>query len=251
MGTTAGLADERRVLLKIGGACGILGGLSVLVLTLIHGDVAADTQSALRSVGARVDWQFMYLAFILGTMLWVGAFVALADSIADSAGRALARMGTASAVVGAAVGVVDYAIDGYSFKVLAERWVSAPAAERAELERIGDALILILGGTFNGYVALLYGLPFVLCGLAVALGRTYPAWLGWVGAAAGAGCLVAGTTGFLSANVVPPVLQFAVFMCGTNLWLAVMGIMMWRRASADPESANEAVTRRPTGTPRT
>jgi hypothetical protein len=73
------------------------------------------------------------------------------------------------------------------------------------------------------------GLPYVLLGAAVVLGRGYPRWLGWIAVAAGSGALLAGTTRFLGFELVPYPLLYGGFVIPLSLWLAAMGIFMWRR----------------------
>jgi hypothetical protein len=75
------------------------------------------------------------------------------------------------------------------------------------------------------------GTPTVpYAGPAVALGRGYPRWLGWVATAAGAGALVTGTTLFLGVNLMPFPLLYGGFVIPLTIWLTVMGLLMWRRA---------------------
>ena len=78
------------------------------------------------------------------------------------------------------------------------------------------------------------GLPFVLFGLSVAFSRAYPAWLGWVGAAAGAGAFVTGVTRFVQLELVPDPVLFGVFGLGVSLWMAARGALMWKRAGKLP-----------------
>lgn len=225
-------ASARITLLKVGSLCGVLGGPGFFVLGLAHGDLPADPESVLRYVASRPGWQAVHLGDAICALLWVGAFAALAASISRGAAGALGRLAVASIIVGAAVAIVDFSIDGYALRALAEAWTAAPEARSEELVRATETLLLVLSGTFCVYVSFLFGLPFVLGGLAVALSRSYPAWLGWVGACAGMGSLVAGMAFFLDVGFVPDVLVFALFLPVVNLWLAVMGVLMWRRANA-------------------
>lgn len=233
------MPDERRALLRTGAVCGVLGGPGFFVLGFTHGDLPAGAEDALRYVAERPDWQAVHLGAVICALLWVAAFVALAASVSHGAAGALGRLAVASIAVGAAVAVVDFSVDGYALRALAEAWASAPAAQKGELVGSGETLLLILSGTFCMYVSFLFGLPFLLGGLAVAFSRTYPAWLGWAGAVAGTGSLVSGMAFFLDAGIVPDVLVFALFLPVVNLWLAVMGVLMWRRASVEATDAAE------------
>jgi hypothetical protein len=95
--------------------------------------------------------------------------------------------------------------------------------------RMAEIMLSITGGLFHSFVAWMLGLPYVLLGLAIALGLGYPRWLGWVAVVAGIGALLAGTTRFLDIDLVPYPLLYGGFVLPLNIWLAVMGVLMWRR----------------------
>jgi hypothetical protein len=94
---------------------------------------------------------------------------------------------------------------------------------------MAEVMLAITGGLFHSFVAWMLGLPYVLLGAAVVLGRGYPRWLGWIAVAAGSGALLAGTTRFLGFELVPYPLLYGGFVIPLSLWLAAMGIFMWRR----------------------
>jgi hypothetical protein len=139
-------------------------------------------------------------------------------------------MAVLAVVIGAAVFLVDYSIDGYELKNVADAWEAASASEKDDKLLVAEAMFGILGGTFRSFIAWLYGLPYLLLGLAVALSDEYPRWLGWVAAVGGVGAVVAGTALFLDVPLVPFPLLFGGFVIPLNTWLAVIGLLMWRRA---------------------
>lgn len=81
-------------------------------------------------------------------------------------------------LVGAAVFVVDFSIDGFAGQALADAWAAASPSGRADLVRAAGTVFTALGGTSLTSIAVLWGLPLVLFGRAVAL-EGYPSWLGW------------------------------------------------------------------------
>ena len=87
----------------------------------------------------------------------------------------------------------------------------------------GDLLLRILDGTWAGVITLFHGAPFVLVGLAVALSRLYPAWLGWIGFIGGAGSLVIGIAMFLGLAPAGLAVTFAVVL---SLFMVVLGWLM-------------------------
>ena len=88
---------------------------------------------------------------------------------------------------------------------------------------INETINFALAGLFNFSFA---GAPFLLFGLAVAIGWAYPRWLGWVAAFAGVGSIAAGlvqaftgepTTASLVLTIIGPTV--------ISLWLLVMGVL--------------------------
>jgi hypothetical protein len=85
----------------------------------------------------------------------------------------------------------------------------------------------LLRGCFH----LVNGTTLLVLGLAIAFGRSYPRWLGWVGAVSGlgflAGGIVAAHTGFspLAGTILlGPTVLGAIFLIGA-------AVCMWRRSS--------------------
>lgn len=208
----------------------MLGGLGYFITLLLHGDLPdRTTEIALDHIAGREEWRALKLALIISVLMWVGAFIALASSLLHGLSWLLSRLAVACVVIGATLTIVEYSIIGYEMKSIADAWQAATGPEKADKILVAEALFGITGGLFRSWIAWLYGLPFLLMGLAVALGRGYPRWLGWVATVAGSGALVTGTTMFLGVNFVPFPLLYGGFVIPLSLWLAVMGLLMWRR----------------------
>jgi hypothetical protein len=223
-----------RALLRIGGVCAIVGSVVSVAAGAGFGNrtVGADTESVLRFIAARPAWYWplVYLGFILGALLWVGAFIALASSLTQGIGWALGRLSVASIIIGATLHILDGSISGFGLAALAHAWATAPAPEQANLLRDGDLLLRILGGTWASVITFFHGVPFILLGLAVALDHRYPAWLGWIGVVGGLGSVVFGVVMFLGT----PGMVYVAFAIVVSIWMVIMGILMWQRASRVP-----------------
>lgn len=228
-----GKTQREQTLLRIGAVCAILGAVVSVAAGAGFGNVTNElgTEDVLRHVSSLPDWYWptVYLGFILGALLWVGALDALAISLPQGASRALGRLGVAGVIVGATVHVVDSSMSGFGLVHVADAWAAASGSEKAILLHNGDALLMVLGGTWAGVLGLFHGAPFVLFGLAAALDRSYPVWLGPFGVVGGLGSLFCGVTMFLGMNLVPEWF-FIVFALVVSLWMVVMGVLMWRRA---------------------
>ncbi|MGH8071556.1 MAG: hypothetical protein ACRERE_41255 [Candidatus Entotheonellia bacterium] len=125
--------------------------------------------------------------------------------------------------------MVEYAIIGHAFREVADAWLAATVTDREVHLRMAEVTLAITGGLFHSFVAWMLGLPYVLLGAAVVLGSSYPRWLGWVAVVAGSGALLAGTARFLGIGLVPYPLLYGGCVIPLSIWLAAMGVLMWRR----------------------
>lgn len=222
---------QDRQALQVGGVLAIVGGLGYFITLLLHGDLPDQTtEIALEHIAGRPEWRLLKLALIASVLCWIGAFTALARSLSGGLSGLLARYAVSSATIGIAIVMVEYAIIGHALKDVADAWLAAPAPEAQVQLRMAEVMLAITGGLFHSFVAWMLGLPYVLLGTAIVLGRGYPRWLGWVAVVAGSGALLAGTTRFLGVNLVPYPLLYGGFVLPLNVWLAAIGVLMWRRA---------------------
>ena len=224
-----------RLLLKLGGAAAVVGTvLQVAAGSSQSALLGGTAEVALASLAGQPAWLWptIYLGFIFGALLWVGGLVALASTVTDGAAWALGRLAVAAVFVGATLHAVDGSLNAGGLTSLAAAWAAAPEGERAALVQNGDLLLRILDGTWAGVIILFHGVPFVLAGLAVAQSRRYPAWLGWVGVAGGAGSVVVGMAMFYGLLGAGPAVPFAVVL---SLFMVVLGGMMWSGAGAGRE----------------
>lgn len=237
--------EREQTLLRIGAVCAIFGAVVSVAAGAGFGNATNElgTEDVLRHVSSLPDWYWptVYLGFIFGALLWVGALDALASSLPGGASKALGRLGVAGAIVGASVHVVDSSISGFGLAHVAEAWAAASGPEKATLLQNGDALLVVLGGTWAAVLGLFHGVPFVLFGLAAALDRGYPTWLGPFGAAGGLGSLYCGVTTFLGVSLVPEWL-FIAFALVVSLWMVLVGVLMWRRAQEGVAGRAGAIT---------
>src|SRR5262245_35453312 len=126
-----GVAD-RGELGRTAAACLVLGSLAVFGFRIAHGDLPTETDAAaLAYVAARPLYPVVHLGDWLGVLVWTAGLVALAGSLTHPTARAIGRLGAASALLGAAIHVTEFSVDGYALPVLAGQWAAAPAAERA------------------------------------------------------------------------------------------------------------------------
>jgi hypothetical protein len=217
-------------LLKVGAVCLILGSLGVFGFRIAHGDLPTDTGAAsLAYVTSQPFYPYVHVGDWLSVLVWTVGLVALSGSLTRRDAWAIGRLGAASALVGAAVHVTEFSIDGYALPTLANAWAIAGPSERADLEYGARLVLVALGGPSVSALVILWGSTLVLFGLAVRK-EGYSAALGWTGVVVGAAVFVLGMIQYLKPNVVVPgVLFYGGGTIASQLWTLVLGLAMWRR----------------------
>ena len=228
----------RRLGLKIGAASVILGGLVVFVARAAHGDLPTDTgANALSYVADFPIYHIAHLAANLGVLLWAAGFYALSSSLSDRTARAVGRVASAAVLIGAAVYIVDFSIDGYALSSFANLWVDASPAERGLLAFGAEVVKTALGGISLSSLLILWGVAPMLYGVA-ARREGYPRWLSWSGVTIGATMFATAVAQFVvSTNQTEETTLGLVVYAGLPLlallWSMVLGAVMWRRTPVD------------------
>jgi hypothetical protein len=224
-----------RALLRIGALTGVLGVVVEVVMDQLHPARSQpnDSAAAFREYAQSAIWTWVHIGQFLGTVLILTALLALARTLARQPGPAgaLALLGAAAAVITTSIFAVQMAVDGVALKAAIDVWTKASgSAGEASAFQLADGLRSIEKG-LGGFFQMVNGLTLLALGVSVALGRMYPRWLGWIGAAAGAGFLVGGmvtaNTGFsatASTVLLAPLLFFIVFVLGASR-------AMWRNSA--------------------
>jgi hypothetical protein len=226
-------------LFRMGAISMVLGLLLGIGVSPFHGGTPPeDLQAILPQIAANDYWVVVHLAQFVGDVLMLFGFVALYRSIIEGASTgaspALARMGIVVAVVAEGVYAVNQAVDGIANKFVAQEWVSAAPAEKADAFRLADAVRHIEIGTSSLW-ALSWGITLLLFGLALALGRAYPRFLGWIAIAVGASQVVSALSlaynGFPGPSSEGPLIL--VFMATSLIALPLtllIAFFLWRKA---------------------
>jgi hypothetical protein len=219
--------------LKVGAVCAVFGGLAIAGFRLLHGDLpAADAPAALAFITRHPFYAGVHIGTVVGVLVWAGGVVALSGTLTSGLAGVLGRVGTASVLVGAAVFIVDFSIDGVAGQDLATAWQAATPAARPELELAARTAFTILRGTSLTSILILWGVPLMLLGRALLL-EVYPRWLGWTGMAIGAVIIPAALALLLREDLFPGVLLYGLLISiAVPLWSLALGLAMWRRAGA-------------------
>lgn len=225
-----------RASLRLGSVCAILGTVMYVASGVLHGPLSGSEGAEIlfRHVLERPYWALIHLVSMLAILLWLVAFAALARSFGasgeDSAfSSLLGQLAVVNLTVGAAVSFLHFSIDGYVLTELAYKWAASAPAEQEEVVRMGEVVhTLLRRPLFVVEILFLFGLPFALIGLGIALDREYPAWFGWAGFVVGAAMFVTGTTWFVGLRVIPELVLFVALLPMEWMWTLALGVVMWR-----------------------
>ncbi|WP_433432171.1 DUF4386 family protein [Nonomuraea sp. CA-141351] len=217
--------------LKMGGVCAVLGAVAFTTARLLHGDTpAADAHAALDFVASRPTYAAVHLVAVFAAVVALAGLIALVTSFVYPTARMLGRMGLASSAVGLAVFSVESTSEGLALPELADAAAKAAPGERAELVRAAHAVAMATHGPSLVAMALMYGVPLLLFGVAMVL-DSYPSWLGWAGTVVGTATLLAASGLFLSPPLFPGALLYGVLgSMIVQCWLLTTGVAMLRRA---------------------
>jgi hypothetical protein len=212
---------------RIAAVCAFAGAALLALGTVLHpGD--ADPNNAAAAVAeyaASRQWIAIHLIQFAGVAAMIAALLMLGRQLEAGA---LPRLATGGAVASLALAAALQAVDGIALKAMVDAWAAAPAAEKNAAFRAAFAVRQIEIG-FASLSSLVFGATAVLFGAALLNARAFPAWLGWLGIAAGSGMAAAGLaiayTGFSD-------LEMLILMPASVLllaWMVGMGVILWRR----------------------
>jgi hypothetical protein len=163
---------------------------------------------------------------ILGTMIGsAGVYRSITDR-----GAAWAQVGFYGIVVGTVLWMITYAMTSVDASTAAD-WAAAPAADKNLFYGIAVASINVGKAAYIMSI-LLFWLALVFLGVGMARSKTYPGWLGWIGAALGTGMVaIVGVPQFMAGEVnTSYMLIFAGLALLTTVWFLVIGIWVARKA---------------------
>jgi hypothetical protein len=176
-------------------------------------------------------WTTAHLGEYFGFLFLLGGLVALYYSVSarPGAGAGLASFGLAAAVTTAASFTVLQAVDGVTLRYAVDAWASAPAPQKKAAFAAAEVARWTEIG-MNSLSFFLAGLTLFLFGLAIALGRVYPRWVGLMAAISGAAFMYDGAVVVAYEGFVPSIVK-TVGLLLLAVWAFVMAALMWRKGS--------------------
>jgi hypothetical protein len=187
-------------------------------------------------------WAFTHISIVWAFVLLLCGFMALARGI-EGGGlpETLADLGRIAAIVGCSVARVSMGVDGFAFKYVADTWAAASPANQEMMFRLWEVTYAINFGMFSLWIAFYLGVTFILFGLAVAFGRPYPRWLGWIAVTGGTGAVIVGMVQLaVGPSVLITSILFTIVASIDVTWMFIMGFLLWRQANGLAARASRA-----------
>lgn len=186
----------------------------------------------LNLIADRVTWVGTHVGMIIGLLLVILGLVALSRSVGGRR-AGMARLGEVTALVGGTIGLVALGTKGLAMKEIAFAWAGASGAEQAALLAAARAVNAFQLSLATVSTVVYAGVTPILFGLALNGSDDYPSWLGWLALVAGVGGVVFGLvqayggTSYMVSEVLLGLVRLSL-----TIWTFVLGILLWRQASA-------------------
>ena len=219
---------------RIGAVCAIAGSILNFVANLLHPKdlVAYDSAEHFRTIAADSSWSLDHFLFVLVAAITFWGFISISDSLLKTPGAFMARLATYMAIIGTAIMVIFFVVDGFGMKAAAEVWLNAPPTEA--VPALYSALLMSkLGlGTGSAYQVWYLGLLPILYSIAMLQGGTFPRWISLIAMLGGVLGMVAGAAFFIGGYSIAGLFSFIGAQAIIALWVLAAGIVLYRRTDA-------------------
>jgi hypothetical protein len=235
----AGDAADRRVggddaiTTRIGALALPLGVVLIAISEVFHPsrEDPMDFPTVFKEYASSNVWTTVHQGEYFGFLFLLGGLVALyyCVSARPGLGAGVAPFGFAAAVATAASFTVLQAVDGVTLRYAVDNWVSAPASEKTAAFAAAEVARWTEIG-MNGFSFFLAGLTLLIFGLAIALGRVYPRWVGLIALISGAALMYDGAVVVSYEGFVADIVKLVGLLL-LAIWAFIMAFLMWRNGS--------------------
>jgi hypothetical protein len=201
-----------------------------------------DFPAVFREYASSQVWTTVHFGEYFGFLFLLGGLVALYYSVSarPDLGAGLAPFGLAAAVTTAASFTVLQAVDGVTLRYAVHNWVSAPDHQKAAAFAAAEVARWTEIG-LNGFSYFLAGLTLLIFGLAIALGKVYPRWVGSIAVLSGAALMYDGAVVVAYEGFVADIVKLVGLLL-LAVWGFIMAFLMWRNSSSRRRNARLATT---------
>jgi hypothetical protein len=226
---------SQRLLLRIGGVAGIIGGILTLAGNVAHPRESGqldDAETLVRVVADSRVWVADHLIIMIGITMLLGAFFGLTHSITSETGRTWAFLAWGVAIIGVGLGIAFMLTEAIAMTALAEIWAASSGIDRDIALGAGSALFQLSLALSTGAALVLFGVAPVLVGRAILASNDYASWTGWVGLVAGAMGVAANLIqSFSGVSTQSGLVLVPIVIVAVTLWMVYLGASMLRRAA--------------------
>ena len=222
---------------RVGAGAAMVGTVIGVIFNLLHprsADAFESVEGELQMIADSDIWKFDHIMLAVSIAIGAVGFIAIALSMANTAGDAWARTAALFGTASAGVMMVLIGLDGIPVKDLADRWAAGDetiTGAATALVEINFSLLGIGWILFFGITPLLFGQAFLSSG-------SYPANLGYADMIGG---LLGLLTGFLllfetatsfAATILIPVSSLIV-----TIVLFIAGWLLWNKPATTTPAA--------------
>ena len=248
------LGGDDAVTTRIGAVALPIGVILIAISEVFHPsrEDPMDFPAVFREYAQSDVWTTVHFGEYFGFLFLLGGLVALYYSVSarPGLGAGLAPFGFAAAVTAAASFTVLQAVDGVTLRYAVHNWASAPASQKPAAFAAAEVARWTEIG-MNGFSYFLAGLTLLIFGLAIALGRVYPRWVGLLACISGAALVYDGAVVVAYEGFVADIVKLVGLLL-LAVWAFIMAFLMWRNSSrrrlARLGPPSQAAAPRPAGT---
>jgi hypothetical protein len=241
------LGGDDAITTRLGAVALPIGVVLIAISEIFHPSKQdpMDFPAVFREYASSHVWTTVHFGEYFGFLFLLGGLVALYYSVSarPGVGAGIAPFGFAAAVATAASFTVLQAVDGVTLRYAIHNWVSAPAPQKSAAFAAAEVARWTEIG-MNGFSYFLAGLTLLIFGLAIALGRVYPRWVGSIAVLSGAALMYDGAVVVAYEGFVADIVKLVGLLL-LAIWAFIMAFLMWRNGSSRRRVARPAST--PTG----
>jgi len=227
------LGGDDAVTTRIGALALPIGVVLIAISEVFHPSRQdpMDFPAVFREYAQSDVWTTVHFGEYFGFLFLLAGLVALYYSVCarPGLGAGLAPFGFAAAVTAAASFTVLQAVDGVTLRYTIHNWVSAPASQKPAAFAAAEVARWTEIG-LNGFSYFLAGLTLLIFGLAIALGRVYPRWVGLLAVISGAALMYDGAVVVAYEGFVADIVKLVGLLL-LAVWAFIMAFLMWRNGS--------------------
>lgn len=237
---TAGRTDSSAGATFVPGLLLAAGGCLAVAGNLLHPRFTQDDQvEVYRAVDLSDRLLSADLLLIASVLLVTAGLVDVSHRLAELGAPALGRLSAGASVVGGALAVLQFAVDGYALKQAAHIFVTAPDdANRFGAFYSTAAVDRVSAAMFSTWTLILLGLVPLLLASAMWSTGTFPRWLSVVGALGGSACAATAIVDIAREDQSTLTIVFLAGSLLVTVWIIATGVVLLRQKHQLPAAAD-------------